>query len=90
MIRNKATHLPIAEHDYVSKHYYTKVSSLKYVRMRYLDQEEMYRMRIASVKHCDHNRTICVDCVLLWLEEHTIYWDRTSGGRLLETTYRRI
>lgn len=48
------------------------------------------RVRVRSHKYCEHDDTVCVECVDSWLIDYRIDFDRTCAGRSLYEAMRKF
>lgn len=64
-----------------------KLSGHQYVPMRMkddTDDQPVAPTKIASERRCEHETTVCLNCLPSWEADYDVFFDRTAGGRNLK------
>jgi hypothetical protein len=61
---------------------------MHYVPMKMKDpegptNEKATPTKILHERNCEHEMTVCSDCVVSWMWDYHVYFRRTAGGRRL-------
>ena len=68
-----------------------KLSGTAYVPMRLKTDPESTPptpVKILTVNNCQHETTVCHECIDSWAEDWIIFFNRTAGGRKLRGGYQ--